>query len=81
MAVSSQSLFINHLIDTIQSAALGVAARGAAMFAYMVSHEADHRGEACMLAQQLGFPLPIKAAAGIRVQEKLGKQCGFARPR
>jgi uncharacterized damage-inducible protein DinB len=54
---------------------------GAAMFAYMVSHEAHHRGQVCMLAHQLGFPLPIKAAAGIWFWEKLWKQCGFTRPR
>jgi uncharacterized damage-inducible protein DinB len=54
---------------------------GAAMFAYMVSHEAHHRGQVCMLAHQLGFPLPIKAAYGIWVWEKLWKQCGFTHPR
>jgi uncharacterized damage-inducible protein DinB len=41
------------------------------MFAYMVSHEVHHRGQVCMLAHQLGFPLSIKAAAGIWVWEKL----------
>jgi uncharacterized damage-inducible protein DinB len=53
---------------------------GAAMFAYMISHEAHHRGQVCMLAAQLGFPLPIKAAYGIWRWEKLWKQCGFGRP-
>jgi uncharacterized damage-inducible protein DinB len=41
------------------------------MFAYMVSHGAHHRGQARMLAHQLGFPLPIKAAAGVWAWEKL----------
>jgi uncharacterized damage-inducible protein DinB len=54
---------------------------GAAMFAFMVSHEAHHRGQVCLLAHQLGFPLPIKAAYGMWVWEKLWKQCGFTRPR
>jgi uncharacterized damage-inducible protein DinB len=54
---------------------------GAAMVAYMLSHEAHHRGQVCMLAHQLGFPLPIKAAYGMWVWEKLWKQCGFTRPR
>jgi len=54
---------------------------GAAMFAYMLTHEAHHRGQVCMLAHQLGFPLPVKAAAGIWGWEKLWKQCGFTRPR
>ena len=54
---------------------------GASMLAYMLSHEAHHRGQVCMLAHQLGFPLPIKAAYGMWVWERLWKQCGFTRPR
>jgi uncharacterized damage-inducible protein DinB len=30
---------------------------GAAMFTYMVVHDAHHRGQVCMLARQLGYPL------------------------
>jgi len=52
----------------------------AAMFAYMITHEAHHRGQVCMLAHQLGFPLPGKAAYGIWGWEKLWKQCGFGPP-
>jgi uncharacterized damage-inducible protein DinB len=54
---------------------------GAAMAAYMISHDAHHRGQVCMLAHQLGFPLPGKAAYGIWVWEKLWKECGFTHPR
>lgn len=54
---------------------------GAAMLAYMISHDAHHRGQVCMLAHQLGFPLPTKAAYGIWVWEKLWKECGFTHPR
>ena len=54
---------------------------GAAMFAYMISHDAHHRGQAYMLAHQLGFPLPPKAAYGIWVWEKLWRECGFTHPR
>ena len=54
---------------------------GAAMQAFMISHEAHHRGQVCMLAHQLGFPLPTKAGAGIWVWEKLWKECGFTHPR
>jgi uncharacterized damage-inducible protein DinB len=54
---------------------------GAAMLAYMISHDAHHRGQICMLAHQLGFPLPTKAASGIWVWEKLWKDCGFTHPR
>ena len=53
---------------------------GAAMVAYMISHDAHHRGQVCMLAHQLGFPLPGKAAYGIWTWEKLWKECGFAGP-
>jgi uncharacterized damage-inducible protein DinB len=54
---------------------------GAAMLAYMITHDAHHRGQACMLARQLGFPLPAEGAYGIWVWEKLWKECGFTRPR
>lgn len=54
---------------------------GVAMFTYMILHDAHHRGQVCMLAHQLGFPLPIKAAAGMWGWERLWKQCGFAGPR
>lgn len=50
---------------------------GAAMAAYMISHDAHHRGQVCMLAHQLGFPLPMQAASGIWNWEKLWKDCGF----
>jgi uncharacterized damage-inducible protein DinB len=49
---------------------------GPEMLCYMVSHEAHHRGQVCMLAHQLGFPLPNKVAYGIWNWEKLWKECG-----
>jgi uncharacterized damage-inducible protein DinB len=49
---------------------------GAEMLCYMISHEAHHRGQVCMLAHQLGFPLPIKVTSGIWNWEKLWKECG-----
>ncbi len=54
---------------------------GAAMLAYMISHDAHHRGQVCMLAHQLGFPLPVKSDYGIWAWEKLYKECGFTHPR
>jgi uncharacterized damage-inducible protein DinB len=55
---------------------------GATMFCYMFAHEAHHRGQAIMLAHQLGYKLPDKASYGIWRWEKLWKQCGFkTRPR
>ena len=53
---------------------------GVAMVVYMITHEAHHRGQICMLAHQLGFPLPVKARSGMWVWEKLFKECGFAGP-
>jgi uncharacterized damage-inducible protein DinB len=49
---------------------------GVEMLCYMLSHEAHHRGQVCMLAHQLGFPLPIKVASGLWNWEKLWKECG-----
>jgi len=49
---------------------------GPEMLCYMLSHEAHHRGQVCMLAHQLGFPLPNKVACGIWNWEKLWKECG-----
>jgi uncharacterized damage-inducible protein DinB len=52
---------------------------GPAMFAYMITHEAHHRGQVCMLAHQLGFPL--KAGYKLWAWEALWRQCGFTGPR
>jgi uncharacterized damage-inducible protein DinB len=49
---------------------------GPEMLCYMLAHEAHHRGQVCMLAHQLGFPLPIKVMSGIWNWEKLWKECG-----
>jgi uncharacterized damage-inducible protein DinB len=51
---------------------------GVEMLCYMLSHEAHHRGQVCMLAHQLGFRLPNKVAAGIWNWEKLWRECGAA---
>jgi uncharacterized damage-inducible protein DinB len=52
---------------------------GASMFAYMIVHEAHHRGQVCMLAHQLGYKLPAKATSEMWGWEKLWKECGFGR--
>lgn len=55
---------------------------GAAMWAYMFSHEAHHRGQITMLAHQLGYRLPPQAWGGIWNWNKLWKQVGLkTRPR
>jgi uncharacterized damage-inducible protein DinB len=48
---------------------------GIEMLCYMLSHEAHHRGQVCMLAHQLGFPLPKEIVNGIWRWEKLWKEC------
>ena len=50
---------------------------GVAMFAYMITHDAHHRGQVCMLAHQVGFPRTGQGAYGIWGWEKLAKECGF----
>jgi uncharacterized damage-inducible protein DinB len=49
---------------------------GPEMLCYMIAHEAHHRGQVCMLAHQLGFPLPMAVTSGIWNWEKLWKECG-----
>ncbi len=49
---------------------------GVEMLCYMIAHEAHHRGQICMLAHLLGFPLPIQVMSGIWNWEKLWKECG-----
>lgn len=47
---------------------------GIEMLSYMVAHEAHHRGQICMLAGQLGTPLPKKIAYGMWNWEKIWKE-------
>jgi uncharacterized damage-inducible protein DinB len=54
---------------------------GAAMVVYMIAHDTHHRGQVCMLAQQLGSPLPAKVDGGMWNWEKLWRECGFTGPR
>jgi uncharacterized damage-inducible protein DinB len=49
---------------------------GLEMLCYMISHEAHHRGQVCMLAHQLGSRLPNEVMSGIWNWEKLWKECG-----
>lgn len=52
---------------------------GPEMLCYMISHEAHHRGQVCMLAHQMGFRLSNEAAHGIWRWEKLWKEFGSSR--
>ena len=49
---------------------------GVEMLCYMLTHEAHHRGQVCMLAHQLGFPLSNKVTAWLWNWERLWKECG-----
>jgi hypothetical protein len=51
---------------------------GPEMLCYMLSHEAHHRGQVCMLTHQLGFPLSHQVGDGIWNWEKLWRECGAA---
>ncbi len=53
---------------------------GVEMLCYMVAHEAHHRGQVCMLAHQLGFPLAKRVMAGMWSWERLWRECGFGEP-
>ena len=52
---------------------------GPEMLCYMISHEAHHRGQVCMIAHQLGFPLANKVTSEMWNWEKLWKQRGARR--
>ena len=47
---------------------------GPEMLAYMVAHEAHHRGQVCMLAHQLGFPLPGKVTGAMWNWERIWRE-------
>jgi uncharacterized damage-inducible protein DinB len=49
---------------------------GPEMLCYMLAHEAHHRGQVCMLAHQLGFPLPKELGYGLWNWDKLWKESG-----
>jgi uncharacterized damage-inducible protein DinB len=46
---------------------------GAAMVAYMIAHEAHHRGQICMLAHQVGFPLSGSTTSAMWSWERMSK--------
>jgi uncharacterized damage-inducible protein DinB len=50
---------------------------GVEMLCYMLSHEAHHRGQVCMLAHQLGFRLSNEVMSGIWNWAKLWRECGW----
>jgi uncharacterized damage-inducible protein DinB len=47
---------------------------GIEMLAYMLSHEAHHRGQVCLLTHQLGFPLPPRITSELWNWERLWKE-------
>ena len=49
---------------------------GPEMLCYMLAHGAHHRGQVCMVANQLGFKLPNKVTADMWNWEKLWKEGG-----
>lgn len=53
---------------------------GAAMAAYMISHDSHHRGQVCMLAHQLGYPLPDRGTSTMWAWERMWKARESKRP-
>ncbi len=51
----------------------------AGFLGYAISHQAHHRGQICLLARQVGCPLPLKAAFGMWEWGKLWNECGLGR--
>ena len=49
---------------------------GVEMLSYMLAHEAHHRGQVCLLAHQLGLPLPKEVGYGMWNWEKLLNEVG-----
>jgi uncharacterized damage-inducible protein DinB len=49
---------------------------GMEMLCYMICHEAHHRGQVCMLAHQLGFPVGNAVTSRLWNWERLWKECG-----
>jgi uncharacterized damage-inducible protein DinB len=47
---------------------------GVEMLCYMISHEAHHRGQVCMLAHQLGYPLSNETTSLLWNWDKLLKK-------
>jgi uncharacterized damage-inducible protein DinB len=45
--------------------------------AYAIAHEAHHRGQICLLARELGHPLPKDVHFGMWEWSKRWKDCGF----
>jgi len=50
---------------------------GVEMLSYMVMHEGHHRGQVCLLAHQLGFPLAKETNYGIWNWEKIWRENGW----
>jgi hypothetical protein len=49
---------------------------GLEMLCYMLAHEAHHRGQVCMLAHQLGYPLANEVTSGMWNWERLWREGG-----
>ena len=47
---------------------------GIEMVCYMISHEAHHRGQVCMIAHQLGFPVGDEVTSRMWAWERLWRE-------
>jgi uncharacterized damage-inducible protein DinB len=50
---------------------------GVEMLCYMIAHEAHHRGQVCMLAHQVGYPVGNKVTSAMWNWEKIWRDSGW----
>jgi len=58
------SAVLNHALES-DGRVKGFKPDAAGLFGYLIAHDAHHRGQICMLARQVGRPLPQKAMFGM----------------
>jgi len=46
---------------------------------YLIAHDSHHRGQICMLARQVGHPIPAKEGFGLWEWGTLWRDCGFTK--
>ncbi len=68
---------LSEALDHPEGKVKGFRPDAAGMLGYLISHDAHHRGQICMLARQLGYTLPKQAGFGMWEWGSRWKECGF----
>jgi uncharacterized damage-inducible protein DinB len=71
------ALLLREALDHPEGKVKGFRPDVVGMFGYLLSHDAHHRGQICMLARQAGYPLPKQAVFGMWEWGTRWKECGF----